>query len=150
MVPADSDRIPRAPPYSGVTLADHALPVRGCHPLRRSFPNSFRFLTTFLWPVLQPRRVLEHDGLGSSPFARHYWGNRCFLSSPPGTKMFQFPGFAPSITTVPGLQPGGLPHSDTPGSVPVCGSPGIFAAYRVLLRLPKPRHPPYALASLSL
>ena len=97
MVPADSDRIPRAPPYSGVTLTDHALPVRGCHPLRRSFPNSFRFLTTFLWPVLQPRRVLEHDGLGSSLFARHYWGNRLFLSFPPGTKMFQFPGFAPSL-----------------------------------------------------
>ena len=64
--------------------------------------------------------------------------------------MFQFPGFAPYINTVPGLQPGGLPHSDTPGSSPVCGSPGIFAAYRVLPRLPKPRHPPCALTSLSL
>ena len=150
MVPADSDRIPRAPPYSGAGPDVVSLPVRGCHPLRRGFPNPFRFLTTFLWPVLQPRRVLEHDGLGSSPFARHYWGNRCFLSSPPGTKMFQFPGFAPYICTVPGLQPGGLPHSDTPGSSPVCGSPGLFAAYRVLHRLPKPRHPPCALTSLSL
>ena len=100
MVPADSDRIPRAPPYSGAGPDIVSLPVRGCHPLRRSFPNSFRFLTTFLWPVLQPRRVLEHDGLGSSPFARHYWGNRCFLSSPPGTKMFQFPGFALCIQSV--------------------------------------------------
>ena len=45
-------------------------------------------------PVLQPRSVLERTGLGSSLFARHYWGNRSFLSSPPGTKMFQFPGFA--------------------------------------------------------
>ena len=51
---------------------------------------------------------------------------------------------------VSGLQPDGLPHSDTAGSVRVCQSPAIFAAYRVLLRLPKPRHPPYALASLSL
>ena len=149
MVPAGSDRIPRAPPYSGAGPAAVSLPVRGCHPLRRSFPNSFRFLTTGFWPALQPRHVLEHAGLGSSPFARHYWGNRSFLSSPPGTKMFQFPGFAPSQMTVPGLQPGGLPHSDTPGSAPVCGSPGIFAAYRVLPRLPKPRHPPYALTSLS-
>ena len=47
-------------------------------------------------PVLQPRHVLERTGLGSSLFARHYWGNRYFLSSPPGTKMFQFPGFAPA------------------------------------------------------
>ena len=39
----------------------------------------------------------------------------------------------------------GLPHSDTPGSSPVCGSPGSFAAYRVLHRLWKPRHPPCAL-----
>ena len=148
MVPAGSDRIPRAPPYSGVALTSRPLPVRGCHPLRRRFPNGFRFLDMLSWPVLQPRRVLERDGLGSSPFARHYWGNRSFLSSPPGTKMFQFPGFAPHKNAVPGLQPGGLPHSDTPGSSPVCGSPGLFAAYRVLRRLPKPRHPPCALTSL--
>ena len=64
--------------------------------------------------------------------------------------MFQFPGFAPGSLRVCSLQLQGLPHSDTSGSIPVCGSPDIFAAYRVLLRLPKPRHPPYALASLSL
>ena len=149
MVPADSDRIPRAPPYSGARLQHNSLPVREYHPLRRRFPNTFRFLSCPCRLVLQPRNVREHSGLGSSLFARHYWGNRSFLSSPPGTKMFQFPGFAPSQMTVPGLQPGGLPHSDTPGSAPVCGSPGIFAAYRVLPRLPKPRHPPYALTSLS-
>ena len=51
---------------------------------------------------------------------------------------------------VSGLQPDGLPHSDTAGSIRVCQSPALFAAYRVLLRLPKPRNPPYALASLSL
>ena len=44
-----------------------------------------------------------------------------------------------------GLQPDGLPHSDTDGSLPVCGSPSFFAAYHVLLRLRKPRHPPSAL-----
>lgn len=46
-----------------------------------------------------------------------------------------------------GLQPAGLPHSDIPGSKPVCGSPGLFAAYHVLPRLLKPRHPPFALLS---
>ena len=44
-----------------------------------------------------------------------------------------------------GLQPDGLPHSDISGSIPVCSSPELFAAYHVLLRLRKPRHPPYAL-----
>ena len=94
MVPADSDRIPRAPPYSGARLRQRPLPVREYHPLRRRFPNGFRFLHCLSCLVLQPRLVRERDGLGSSLFARHYWGNRSFLSSPPGTKMFQFPGFA--------------------------------------------------------
>ena len=44
--------------------------------------------------VLQPRRNRNPDGLGCSPFARHYWGNHVLFSLPPGTKMFQFPGFA--------------------------------------------------------
>ena len=54
---------------------------------------------------------------------------------------------SPRTHAVAGLQPAGLPHSDIPGSKPVCGSPGLFAAYHVLLRLLKPRHPPFALIS---
>ena len=46
---------------------------------------------------------------------------------------------------VTGLLPAGLSHSDTRGSILVCKSPRIFAAYHVLLRLQEPRHPPYAL-----
>src|SRR5690606_29427743 len=38
-----------------------------------------------------------------------------------------------------------LHHSDTRAPYRVCHSPRIFAAYRVLLRLWEPRHPPYAL-----
>jgi hypothetical protein len=37
------------------------------------------------------------------------------FSIPPGTKMFQFPGFAPRILGVPDLQSGGLPHSEIRG-----------------------------------
>ena len=59
--------------------------------------------------------------------------------------MFQFPGFAPHSHVVHGLQPCGLPHSDMRGSNPVCKSPRLFAAYHVLPRLRKPRHPPFAL-----
>ena len=58
--------------------------------------------------------------------------------------MFQFPAFAPA-SLVTGLQPAGLPHSDISGSIPVCGSPELFAAYHVLRRHRKPRHPPFAL-----
>ena len=41
-----------------------------------------------------PARI-STDGLGFSDFARHYFRNRFLLSFPPGTKMFQFPGFPP-------------------------------------------------------
>ena len=43
----------------------------------------------------------------------------------------------------------GLPHSDTPGSKPVDGSPRIVAVFRVLLRLPMPRHPSCARIRLA-
>ena len=43
----------------------------------------------------------------------------------------------------------GLPHSDIHGSMVVCTSPWLFAAYHVLLRLLVPRHPPYAICSLT-
>ena len=44
----------------------------------------------------------------------------------------------------------GLLHSDICGSILACNSPQLYAAYRVLLRLPMPRHPPCALISLTL
>ena len=43
----------------------------------------------------------------------------------------------------------GFPHSDIHGSILACSSPWLFAAYRVLRRLLAPRHPPYALSSLT-
>ena len=68
--------------------------------------------------------------------------------------MFQFTGLS-SITY--GFSYGytdmtlyGLPHSDISGSKPACGSPKLFAAYRVLHRLLAPRHPPYALSNLTI
>ena len=47
--------------------------------------------------VLQPHPCRNMDGLGCSPFARHYWGNHCLFSFPAGTKMFQFPALASII-----------------------------------------------------
>ena len=44
----------------------------------------------------------------------------------------------------------GFPHSEIPGSKPICGSPGLIAAYRVLRRLLVPRHSPYTLSSLTI
>ena len=59
--------------------------------------------------------------------------------------MFQFAAFA-HASHVADLQSAGLPHSEIPGSQVTCTSPELIAAYRVLLRLREPRHPPVALS----
>ena len=43
----------------------------------------------------------------------------------------------------------GFPHSDISGSLDMCSSPKLFAAYHVFHRLLVPRHPPYALISIT-
>ena len=45
--------------------------------------------------------------------------------------------------------PAGFPHSDISGSMDICSSPKLFAAYHVFHRLLVPRHPPCALISLT-
>ena len=42
-----------------------------------------------------------------------------------------------------------FPHSDISGSMDICSSPKLFAAYHVFHRLLVPRHPPYALISIT-
>ena len=42
-----------------------------------------------------------------------------------------------------------FPHSDISGSQDICSSPKLFAAYHVFHRLLVPRHPPYALISIT-
>ena len=48
-----------------------------------------------------------------------------------------------------GVRPAGFPHSDICGSMDICSSPQLFAAYHVFLRLLVPRHPPCALLRLT-
>ena len=43
----------------------------------------------------------------------------------------------------------GFPHSDISGSLDICSSPKLFAAYHVFHRLLVPRHPPCALSSIT-
>ena len=43
----------------------------------------------------------------------------------------------------------GFPHSDISGSMDICSSPKLFAAYHVFHRLPVPRHSPCALVRLT-
>ncbi len=73
------------------------------------------------------------------------------MSFPPATEMFQFAGFASTAYGFSGRYPlpGGLPHSEIPGSKGARASPGLFAACHVLHRLSTPRHSPDALRSLA-
>ena len=43
----------------------------------------------------------------------------------------------------------GFPHSDISGSLDICSSPKLFAAYHVFHRLLVPRHPPCALFCIT-
>ena len=76
------------------------------------------------------------------------------FSFPAGTEMVHFPALSSPTygfsRGYPGITPGGFPHSEIFGSTPVCGLPKLIAAYRVLHRLLAPRHPPYALSSLTI
>ncbi len=118
--------------------------------------------------LLKDRRALSHTGL--SPILPDFpdrsatctsttglfrvrsplLAESLLMSFPPGTEMFQFPGFASThYEFMCGyLLPGGLPHSDIHGSKPARGSPWLFAACHVLHRLLMPRHPPNALITL--
>ena len=50
---------------------------------------------------------------------------------------------------IPEVCSGGFPHSDISGSLDMCSSPKLFAAYHVFHRLLVPRHPPYALLCMT-
>ena len=94
-----------------------------------------------------------HIGLGSFHFARRYFGNRIFSFSSSGyldVSVHQVPGHNLWIQLwsheVCSCR---FPHSDTCGSMLICSSPQLFAAYHVFHRLSVPRHPPCALVRLT-
>ena len=68
-----------------------------------------------------------------------------FTGFPP----YHYPGSLPLHHTVTELSSAGFPHSDIHGSLVICASPWLFAAYHVFLRLLVPRHPPCALFCLT-
>src|SRR5579863_5662905 len=157
MVSADSSRVSRAPPYSGIRFESGLFSPtrlsRSLVPLSRGIRLTAR-LVTLLLRTLQPPRHRNATGLGSSEFARHYYRNRGFflflqvlrwftsLSSLTPAYVFSgvFPGFAWK----------GCPIRRSPVITPVCGLPKLIAACHVLHRLSLPRHPPCALSSLTI
>jgi len=133
VVPPCSDRISRVPPYS---RTKQHYRIRGYHPLSPAFPD---------------RSATCRKATGLFRVRSPLLAESLLMSFPPGTEMFQFPGFASPAYVFSGRYPllGGFPHSDIHGSTPARGSPWLFAACHVLHRLLVPRHPPNALIALE-
>jgi hypothetical protein len=112
------------------------LPIRDYHPLWSPFPKRSGLISEITGLVRVRSPLLAESRL---------------ISFPPGTEMFQFPGFA-SATYVFSCKYTlrcGFPHSDMFGSMSARNSPNLIAACYVLHRLSVPRHPPNALVMLD-
>ena len=120
-----------------------AFRLRGSHLLRLRFPadSAMRFLNRFSDGPITPRPLCNDPGLGSSPFARHYWGNRVYFLFLRVLRCFSSPRWPPALRDT-GIASGELPHSDIRGSKGICPSPRLFAAYHVLRRLREPQASP--------
>ena len=96
--------------------------------------------------------ALHSTGLGWSPFARRYSGNRCCFLLHQVLRCFSSLGsLRTPMYSVHGdrLDGAGCPIRKSPDRSLCSGSPKLFAATYVLRRLLTPRHPPCALRSLT-
>ena len=133
MVPADSDRVSRAPPYSGSYQVINLFRLQDFHPLWFNFPvnsainlqsilqsyNPTDAQTTVVWAI--PISLAATEGITFVFFSSGYLDVsvrrvclHCWITC---------------------LQHAGLSHSEIFGSSLMCKSPKLIAAYRVLLRL---------------
>ena len=101
----------------GTQEQDLLLPLRlrGSHPLRPAFPEPFSFGSAASRLALQPRSASRPVWAAPLSLAT----TRGIVSSPPGTEMFQFPGFPALGYVLPqrrvSMTSRGFPHSDISG-----------------------------------
>jgi len=136
----------------------HCCHLPGSHRLRPIVPD--RSINTVVdhLPALRPNRpynpTVHARWFGLFRVRSPLLAESLLFSVPVGTEMVHFPTLSSTAYVFSGGSSGisqrGLPHSDIPGSKPICGSPGLIAAYRVLHRLLVPRHSPYTLSSLTI
>ena len=98
MGPADSRRISRVPRYSGYRYALARFGYRSITVCGATFQMLLLTIEIRQRGPTTPNMRCHMNGLGSSPVARHYWGNHYLFSLPGGTKMFQFPALAPTLS----------------------------------------------------
>ena len=150
MVPALSIKVSRVSMYSGSRRAAHLF--------------AYGAFTLSGW-LSQNHSAKAHRSLPrSEPQGARtlVWALPVSLAATPGIDVsFSSSGYLDvSVHRVPfhtlwigvwihGVCPCGFPHSEIHGSMDICSSPWLFAAYHVFLRLLVPRHPPCALSCLT-
>ena len=146
MVPPDSDRISPVPPYSGFCYVIYNISPTGLSPSMVQLSSCV--LLYYICPMSQsynPQNAVTSWVWAVSRSLATTWEITIVLFSSAYLDVSVQRVRLPTIVGIPGLQPGGLPHSDISGLSLICSYPKLFAAYHVLLRLWEPRHPPYAL-----
>ena len=126
------------------------LSCTGLSPSLAGFPKTFPLVLLVISAVRTPK--CTHFGLGSSAFARRYSQNRCFFLFLRLLRCFSSPGSLCMTMDSP-CSDGGLLRRVSPFRyLRILGYlllPELFAAYHVFHRLLVPRHPPYALSSIT-
>ena len=116
MVPVDSRRIARVLRYSGICYGPSRFQLPGCHRLWPAFPCRSSIKTRRLRKPHDPSRLASR-GLGSSPFARRYSGNRGFFLFLQVLRCFSSLGWLrPAMNSphVRGMTPRGCPIRRSP------------------------------------
>ncbi len=150
MVPARSTKVPRVSVYSGSRCV--------ISPFAYGAVTLFGRLSQNLSAGINESRMRSEPRIARNPV----WALPLSLAATHGIDVsFSSSGYLDvSVHRVPfhtlwigvwmyGLFPYGFPHSEICGSMPMCGSPQLIAAYHVFHRLLVPRHPPCALSILN-
>ena len=109
MVPDNSTGIPRVPAYSGAAPVLSAFRVPASHRLRGRVPSPSAKHQESFGRSYNPGTRRNAAGLGSSPFARRYWGNRCYFLFLQVLRCFSSPRSPRAIRAVSGSLLTGCP-----------------------------------------
>ena len=150
MVPALSHKVYRVSWYSGFrcvnssfaygafTLSGRSSQIRSAGIIESRLRSEPRGARTPVWAL--PVSLAATPGIEFSFFSSGYLD----------VSVHRVPSVSLWIhDTVTEVYSAGFPHSDIHGSLLICSSPWLFAAYHVFLRLLVPRHPPCALLRLT-
>ena len=144
MGPANSHRISRVPRYSGYCQVHSLFRIQDFHLLRSNFPVCSSITNESTLQSYNPN-IAETVLVWAGPRSLATTKGITFVFSSYGYLDVSVPHVRSPLCGVTCLLHAGLPHSEICGSIRMCQSPQLIAAYHVLLRLREPRHPPSAL-----